>query len=38
MTTTIEKDGAVWTIIHDRYEQARNAMSPHEPGGGRGLA
>ena len=27
MTVRIEKDGAVWTIIHDRPE-ARNAMDP----------
>jgi enoyl-CoA hydratase len=28
MTVRTEKDGAVWTIIHDRPE-ARNAMDPH---------
>src|ERR1700737_5402777 len=28
MTVRIEKDGPVWTIIHDRPE-ARNAMDPH---------
>lgn len=27
-TTTIEKSGPVWTIIHDRFDEARNAMSP----------
>ena len=27
MTVRIEKDGAVWTVIHDR-PQARNAMDP----------
>src|SRR6201987_1158128 len=27
MTVRIEKDGSVWTIIHDRPE-ARNAMDP----------
>ena len=27
MTVRIEKDGAVWTIVHDRPE-ARNAMDP----------
>ena len=27
MTVKIEKDGPVWTIIHDRPE-ARNAMDP----------
>ena len=27
MTVRIEKDGAVWTVIHDRPE-ARNAMNP----------
>lgn len=24
----IEKHGAVWTVIHSRYEEARNAMDP----------
>lgn len=24
----VEKNGAVWTVIHSRYEQARNAMDP----------
>lgn len=24
----IEKNGGVWTVIHNRYEQARNAMDP----------
>ena len=27
MTVRIEKDGHVWTVIHDRPE-ARNAMDP----------
>jgi enoyl-CoA hydratase/carnithine racemase len=27
MTVRIEKDGPVWTVIHDR-PQARNAMDP----------
>ena len=27
MAVRIEKDGAVWTVIHDRPE-ARNAMDP----------
>lgn len=27
MTVRVEKDGAVWTVIHSRYE-ARNAMDP----------
>ena len=27
MTVRIEKDGSVWTVIHDRPE-ARNAMDP----------
>jgi enoyl-CoA hydratase len=27
MVVRIEKDGAVWTVIHDRPE-ARNAMDP----------
>ena len=27
MTVKIEKDGSVWTVIHDRPE-ARNAMDP----------
>ena len=27
MTVRIEKDGAVWTVIHSRHE-ARNAMDP----------
>ncbi|TMJ45867.1 MAG: enoyl-CoA hydratase, partial [Alphaproteobacteria bacterium] len=25
----IEKLGAVWTIIHSRFAEARNAMDPH---------
>ena len=24
----IEKNGAVWTVIHSRFEEARNAMDP----------
>jgi len=28
MTIRIEKNGAVWTIIHSRYAEARNAMDP----------
>ena len=24
----IEKNGAVWTLIHSRYDEARNAMDP----------
>jgi enoyl-CoA hydratase len=28
MTVSIEKSGAVWTVIHDRFEEARNAMDP----------
>ncbi len=28
MTVRIEKNGAVWTIVHSRYEEARNAMDP----------
>ena len=28
MTVTIEKNGYVWTIIHSRFEEARNAMDP----------
>ncbi|MCD6680243.1 MAG: crotonase/enoyl-CoA hydratase family protein [Burkholderiaceae bacterium] len=28
MTVRIEKSGAVWTIVHSRYEEARNAMDP----------
>jgi enoyl-CoA hydratase len=27
MTVRIEKDGAVWTVVHSRAE-ARNAMDP----------
>jgi enoyl-CoA hydratase len=27
MSVRVEKDGAVWTVIHDRPE-ARNAMDP----------
>lgn len=28
MTVSIEKAGAVWTVIHDRHREARNAMDP----------
>jgi enoyl-CoA hydratase len=28
MTVSIEKNGSVWTVIHDRPE-ARNAMHPY---------
>lgn len=28
MTVSIQKSGAVWTIIHSRFEEARNAMDP----------
>lgn len=28
MAVEIEKNGDVWTIIHDRFDEARNAMSP----------
>ena len=28
MTVRIEKDGNVWTIVHDRFAEARNAMDP----------
>ena len=28
MTVTIEKTEFVWTIVHDRFEEARNAMDP----------
>jgi enoyl-CoA hydratase len=28
MTIRIEKADAVWTIVHSRYEEARNAMDP----------
>lgn len=28
MSITIEKEGFVWTIIHDRFAEARNAMDP----------
>ena len=31
MAVRIEKDGPVWTVIHDRPE-ARNAMDPEERG------
>ncbi len=24
----IEKNGRVWTVIHSRYDEARNAMDP----------
>lgn len=29
MTIHIKKSGFVWTIIHDRFEKARNAMDPN---------
>ena len=28
MTVRTEKDGAVWTVIHSRFDAARNAMDP----------
>lgn len=28
MTVSIEKNGKVWTIVHDRFAEARNAMDP----------
>ena len=28
MTVRIEKQGHVWTIVHSRFEVARNAMDP----------
>lgn len=28
MTVGVEKNGAVWTVIADRYEEARNAVNP----------
>jgi len=28
MTVSIEKDGPVWTVINDRYQEARNAVDP----------
>lgn len=28
MTVRIEKDGAIWTVVHSRHEEARNAMDP----------
>lgn len=28
MTVEIVKDGYVWTVIHDRFEEARNAVDP----------
>ena len=28
MTVTIDKDGPVWTVIADRFEEARNAVDP----------
>ncbi len=31
MAVRVEKDGAVWTIVHDRPE-ARNAMDPEKRG------
>jgi enoyl-CoA hydratase len=28
MAVRTEKNGAVWTIVHSRFEEARNAMDP----------
>jgi len=28
MTVSIDKDGPVWTVINDRYREARNAVDP----------
>lgn len=28
MSVRTEKDGAVWTVIHSRFDEARNAMDP----------
>ena len=28
MTVRIEKNGPVWTVIHSRFEEARNGMDP----------
>lgn len=28
MTVSTEKNGNVWTVIHDRFDEARNAMDP----------
>ena len=28
MTVRSEKDGAVWTVVHSRFQEARNAMDP----------
>lgn len=28
MTVSIERNGKVWTVVHDRFEEARNAMDP----------
>lgn len=28
MTVSVDKNGAVWTVIADRYEEARNAVNP----------
>ena len=28
MTVRTEKDGVVWTVIHSRFNEARNAMDP----------
>ena len=28
MTVRTEKDGAIWTVIHSRFDAARNAMDP----------
>ena len=29
MTVRTEKNGTVWTVIHSRFDEARNAMDPH---------
>ena len=34
----IEKQGAVWTVIHSRFAQARNAMDPISNEGASGAA
>ena len=28
MTVRTEKNGAIWTVIHSRFDTARNAMDP----------
>ncbi|MGH6610692.1 MAG: enoyl-CoA hydratase-related protein, partial [Burkholderiaceae bacterium] len=28
MTISIERSGAIWTVVHDRFDEARNAMDP----------